>query len=140
MAINPVDMGGGDFAEWAEKTYGIDYDDISLLDMLRTLDTQIAEQPTTRKSIPADLRDILLARKAKLQPMVEARETEQAAAVAEAEKVLAQPEPWTKAQWQVLVKAGYARVGRDDDDEGYSVELIHRGRGDVYGDQAGIDG
>ncbi len=61
-----INMGAGEFAEWAQDRFGIDYDDVRMWDMLKDLNAPhgaiLAEQPDAG-TIPDELRSILLARK-----------------------------------------------------------------------------
>lgn len=136
---NPVEMKYDEFIAWGEAKFGIDYDQLAFLEMKRRLDTDLEGRPSPM-DIPDELRDVLMARKGQTEPMMQAREAEQAAAVAEAEVILATPGKWTRQQWEILVKANYARFYRDDDDSGGYYELFHRGPEGRYDDQVGIDG
>lgn len=74
MTINPVEMSGGDFADWAERTFGVDYDNVRLWDMLKRDNPTMPFDFETAKGgeIPTELREILIARKAArvIQPRV----------------------------------------------------------------------
>ena len=65
--MDHITQDAGSFADWAEIEFGVDYDDVRMWDMLAELDAPrsglLAEQPNA-KTIPAALRDILIARKA----------------------------------------------------------------------------
>lgn len=70
----------------------------------------------------------------------------------EAQALVQQPRPWSRATWQRLAELGYAvRAVEDGGEQGYmgiSYSLTERGmqllnpgyRSDAYRDQAGIDG
>lgn len=64
---DPVEMSGGDFAAWAEQTYGVDFDDVRAWDMFRD-PTDATRMPfdfevSNEGTIPADLYNTLVARK-----------------------------------------------------------------------------
>lgn len=67
MNQQAIEMSSGDFADWAESAFSVDYDDVCMWDMLRDMDKVpqsglLSEQPAQR-TIPAELRAILSARK-----------------------------------------------------------------------------
>lgn len=152
-----IEMSGGDFAEWAEQTYGVDYDNVSFWDMQRNLDSkkQMPEgfEVGDTNSIPAELYDLLIARKAYRNPAIVARDEARVQGEQEARTIVTKPEPWSREDWKRLTELQYAmRYTDDGGEQGYistSYSLTERGerllnpdfrsRG-LYDDQVGIDG
>lgn len=110
-----IEMRSGDFAEWAEETFGVDYDNVAMWDMARDMNGMSMPEGFEigqGSTIPAALYDLLIARKAHRSPAL-------ATAKAEVEnevRALAIQPTRTRADWQRLVELGYATCDVDDND------------------------
>lgn len=130
-----IEMDRGTFAEWAEQTFGVSYDNVSLWDMMRDLNSS-ARMPegfevSSDGDIPAALYDILVARKTHRAPAYAARDAAKGQSEQEARALVAQPEPWSRETWKRLVTLGYAtRFVEDGGEQGHmsaSYALTERG-------------
>lgn len=120
-----IEMSGNAFAEWAERTYGADYDDVMFLDMARDLSgaTRMPEgfEVSSDSNIPAALYDILMARKAHRDPAYVARDAERTEGEQEARALVQQAQPLSRETWKRLVELGYAtRLIDTGSEQGYA--------------------
>lgn len=151
-----IEMDGGQFADWAEAQ-GYDYDNVRFWDMQSDLDSKkrMPEgfEVNETGAIPAELYDLLIARKAYRKPATVARDAARMQGDQEARAIVTKPEPWSREDWKRLVELQYAtRHIEDSGEQGYmsaSYNLTVRGQQllnpsyrapGLYDDQVGIDG
>lgn len=147
-----VEMDAYTFAYWAESQ-GYDYDDVRLWDMQSDLDSKKLPEGfevNQNGTIPSELRDLLVARKAHRNPAIAARNEARAQGEQEARAIVAKAE-LNRDDWKRLVELRYATRFIDDNDGDMSASysltadgerLINPGYREhgTYADQVGIDG